>query len=68
MLKATLPWVLAAALAFGLSAVAGTSYTAPTPDPDPGSQPAAVPAQACPPGFAGVWIDSTTAECLRELP
>ena len=29
MLKAALPWVLAAALAFGLSAVAGTSYTAP---------------------------------------
>lgn len=29
MLKNTLPWVLAAALAFGLSAVAGTSYTAP---------------------------------------
>ncbi len=66
MLKATLPWVLAAALAFGLSAVAGTSYT--SPPPDPGSQPAAVPAQACPPGFVGVWIDSTTAECLRELP
>lgn len=65
MLKATLPWVLAAALAFGLSAVAGTSYT--VPPPDPGSQPAAVPAQACPPGFVGVWIDSTTAECLREL-
>lgn len=65
MLKATLPWVLAAALAFGLSAVAGTSYTAPP--PEPGSQPAAVPAQACPPGFVGVWIDSTTAECLREL-
>jgi hypothetical protein len=66
MLKAALPWVLAAALAFGLSAVAGTSYT--EPPPEAGSQPAAVPAQACPPGFAGVWVDSTTAECLRELP
>ena len=65
MLKTTLLWVLAAALAFGLSAVAGTSYT-PEP-PEPGSQPTAVPAQACPSGFVGVWVDSTTAECLREL-
>lgn len=66
MLNNALPWVLAAALAFGLSAVAGASYTAPP--PEHGSQPAAVPAQACPPGFVGVWVDSTTAECLRELP
>lgn len=65
MLKTTLPWVLAAALAFTLCAVAGTSYTAP---PDPGSQPAVVLAQACPPEFFGAWIDSSTAERLRELP
>jgi hypothetical protein len=66
MLKATLPWVLAAALAFGLSAVAGTSYTAPP--PDPAASPPPCRPQACPPGLVGVWIDSTTAECLRELP
>lgn len=65
MLKNALPWVLAAALAFGLSAVAGTSYS---PPPEPMALPAAVPAQACPPGFVGVWLDDTTAECLRELP
>ena len=66
MLNNALPWVLAAALAFGLSAVAGASYS--DEPPDPGSQPAAVPAQACAPGFVGIWIDDTTAECLRELP
>lgn len=65
MFKTALPWVIAAALAIGLSAVAGTSYTSST---VPEIQPMAVPAAACPPGFTGVWIDSTTAECLRELP
>ena len=65
MSKTVLALVTAAALAFGLSAVAGASYTAAPPEPGP--LPAVVPAQACPPGFVGVWIDSTTAECLREL-
>lgn len=66
MLNNALPWVLAAALAFGLSAVAGTSYS--DEPPEQVGLPAAVPAQACPPGFVGVWVDNTTAECLRELP
>ncbi|WP_370682234.1 hypothetical protein [Comamonas sp. GB3 AK4-5] len=58
------PWAIAALLALGLSAVAGTSFT-PTAEPD--VLPMAVPASACPPGFVGVWVDSTTAECLKEL-
>lgn len=65
MSKTVLVWVTAAALAFGLSAVAGTSYS---PSPAPADAPMAVPARACPPGFVGIWVDSTTAECLRELP
>lgn len=65
MSKTLYAWTAATALAFGLSAVAGTSYSPPS---EPEVLPLAVPAAACPPGFTGVWIDSTTAECLRELP
>jgi hypothetical protein len=59
------PWAIAALLALGLSAVAGTDFT---PAAEPDVLPMAVPASACPPGFVGVWVDSTTAECLKELP
>lgn len=65
MLKKITPWAIAALLALGVSAVAGTNYS---PADEAVSLPAAVPAEACPPGFVGVWVDGTTAECLKELP
>lgn len=65
MLNRITPWAIAALLALGLSAVAGTDFT---PATEPDVLPMAVPSGACPPGFVGVWVDSTTAECLKELP
>ena len=59
------PWMCAALIALGVSAVAG-GESLPIAAPQITAQ--AVPAGVCPRGHAAVWIDSANMECLKELP
>ena len=59
------PWMCAALIALGVSAVAGRENQ-PIPAPQIAAQ--AVPAGVCPRGHAAVWIDRASMECLKELP
>lgn len=59
------PWICAALITLGVSAVAGHESQQPS-APQVTAQ--AVPAGVCPRGHTGVWIDSKTMECLKELP
>lgn len=59
------PWMCAALVTLGVSAVAGHESQ---PITAPQITEKAVPAGVCPLGYVGVWIDSTNMECLKEMP
>lgn len=65
-MNSVLTWIAAALVVVSVGAVAGIE-NGPTPS-NVLHEPAAIPDGVCQRGHVGVWIDSNTMECLKELP
>lgn len=66
-MSTTSNWAIAALLTIAVGAIAANT-DARSRDPAVTELAKAVPAGVCPAGHSAMWINSSTVECLRELP
>ncbi|MEG1282662.1 MAG: hypothetical protein RSD57_19690 [Comamonas sp.] len=66
-MRTTSNWAIAALLTIAVGAIAANT-DAKSRGPAAPERSKVVPAGVCPAGHSAMWINSSTLECLRELP